>query len=374
MRPRVPCAAFWGLLEIYEMLLTLLERSRYLVRTFQTWGLLSVNWGLIGASTIASQHMIGAIRAQEGNAVTTVLSSDLSRGNAYAERHGIDRAVDDLDVLLGDPAIDAVYISTTNEKHFPQAMAAIAAGKHVLCEKPLAMTVKDAVDMVSAADAANVVFATNHHLRNAGAHLKIRELIEAGRVGDVQAVRVAHAVFLPPNLQGWRIDNPSAGGGVIPDIVVHDADTVRFHLREDPESVVAIERSESLGQGVEDSVMSVWQMPSGILVETHEGFTIRHAGTSFEVHGTDGSIFAHGVMTQQPVGRIFLRRDGTDEPVAFSDHNLYHRAMARFMAAVAGQGEPAATGVDGVKSLAVAIAVKDAAVSGHRVTVDYGGV
>ena len=331
-----------------------------------------MNWGLIGASTIASQHMIGAIRAQAGNEVTAVLSSDDARGKDYADRHGIAQAFTDLDAMLSAPAIDAVYISTTNEKHHPQAMAAIAAGKHVMCEKPLAMSVSDAREMVSAAGAAGLVFATNHHLRNAGAHLKIRELTDQGRVGRIQAVRVGHAVYLPPHLQGWRIDNPAAGGGVIPDIVVHDADTVRFQLQEDPESVVAIERSESLGQGVEDSVMSVWEMPSGVLVETHEGFTIRHAGTSFEVHGTEGSIFATGVMTQQPVGRIILRRDGEDEEIPFSDHNLYVRSMGLFMDAVAGNGAPSATGTDGVKSLAVAMAVKEAATTGRRVAVDYG--
>lgn len=333
-----------------------------------------MNWGLIGASTIAAEHMIGAIRASTGNTVSAVLSSDAARGAAYAERHGIGRAETDLDTLLADESLGAVYISTTNEKHFAQAMAAIAAGKHVLCEKPLAMTLAEACGMVRAAADAGVVFATNHHLRNAGSHLKIRELIAAGRVGEVQAIRVAHAVHLPPHLQGWRIDNPAAGGGVIPDIVVHDADTVRFHLQEDPVDVVAIERSESLGQGVEDSVMSVWRMPSGVLVQTHEGFTIRHAGTSLEVHGTHGSIIAKGVMTQQPVGEITLRTEAGDEPVSFADHNLYARSMGLFMDAVAGRGTPSATGEDGVKSLAVALAVKEAAITGRRIAVDYGEI
>lgn len=316
--------------------------------------------------------MIGAIRAQSGNRVTAVLSSSADRGRSYADEHDIQASYTDLDAMLSDPAIEAVYISTTNEKHYTQALAAIAAGKHVMCEKPLAMTVNEARRMVAAAEKAGLVFATNHHLRNAGTHLKIRELIEAGTLGDVQAIRVGHAVYLPPNLQGWRIDNPAAGGGVIPDIVVHDADTVRFHLGEDPVSVVAIERSESLGQGVEDSVMSVWQMPSGVLVETHEGFTVRHAGTSFEVHGTEGSIFASGVMTQRPVGTLTLRRNGEDEAISYSDHNLYVRSMGRFTDAVAGKGSPSATGEDGIKSLAVALAVKEAATTGRRVEVDYG--
>ena len=210
-------------------------------------------------------------------------------------------------------------------------------------------------------------------MRNAGSHLAIRELIATGKIGAVHSVRVHHAVFLPENLQGWRINNPGAGGGVIPDIVVHDADTVRFHLDEDPADVVALEASSGLGEGVEDNVMSVWQMPSGALVETHEGFTTRFAGTGIEFHGDKGSIIARNVMTQRPVGDVILRTEDDERQIAFSDHNLYHRSVAKFIAAVRGEGTPAASGEDGVKSLAVAEAVKRAATEDRRVSVDYGG-
>jgi 1,5-anhydro-D-fructose reductase (1,5-anhydro-D-mannitol-forming) len=331
-----------------------------------------MRWGLIGASNIAASHMIGAMR-KRGDEVVSVLSSSADRARSYAQDHGVAEGHSDLDVLLGGD-IDAVYISTTNEKHFPQAMAAIAAGKHVLCEKPLAMTVSEAVTMVRAARAAGVVFATNHHLRNAGSHMAIRDLIADGRIGEVLSVRVMHAVYLPPHLQGWRIDNPAAGGGVIPDIVVHDADTVRFHLNEDPEEVVAIQTSAGMGAGVEDSVMSVWQMPSGAMVMAHESFTHRHAGTGIEVHGTTGSIRAVNVMTQRPSGDVTLVTDAGAKDVSYSDHNLYERSVRLFADAVAGNGAPAADGVDGVKSLAVASAVAKAATSGERVAVDYGGI
>lgn len=331
-----------------------------------------MRWGFIGASNIAASHMIGAMRATGGE-VVSVLSSSLDRARSYAKENGIGQGVDDLDTLLAGE-IDAVYISTTNEKHFPQAMAAIAAGKHVLCEKPLAMTVGDAVTMVRAAAEAGLVFATNHHLRNAGSHLAIRDLIAEGRIGEVLSARVMHAVYLPTHLQGWRIDNAAAGGGVIPDIVVHDADTVRFHLGEDPAEVVAIQTSAGMGAGVEDSVMSVWQMPSGAMVMTHESFTHRFAGTGIEFHGTQGSIRATGVMTQRPAGQVTLVTEGGEEDIGFSDHNLYVRSVGLFAEAVAGKGRPAADGIDGVKSLAVASAVARAATSGARVAVDYGGV
>lgn len=335
---------------------------------------MQMNWGLIGVSTIASRHMIGAIRAQDGHDVTSVLSSSRERGAEYADKHRIVRSTTSLDELLRDSSIDAAYISTTNEKHFPQAMAAIKAGKHIVCEKPLAMNVADAVTMVRAAEAAGVVFATNHHLRNAGSHLKIKQLIGDGKIGDVLSLRVFHAVYLPDFLQGWRINNAAAGGGVIPDIVVHDADTVRFYLDEDPAEVVAIDHSGSMGQGVEDSVMSVWTMPSGIMVQTHESFTHAYAGSGVEVHGTKGSIFGRDVNTQQPVGEIELRTDAGAQEISFSDHDLYARSMRLFVDALNDKGQPSATGVDGVKSLAIAEAVKKSAQSGARTAVDYGGL
>ena len=107
-----------------------------------------LRWGLIGASTIASEHMIGAIRANGGE-VVAVLSSDASRGQKYAETHGIPRSTTNLAALVEAPDIDAVYISTTNELHRDQVFAAAAAGKHVMCEKPLALTLADARAMVA---------------------------------------------------------------------------------------------------------------------------------------------------------------------------------------------------------------------------------
>lgn len=330
-----------------------------------------MRWGLIGASNIAATQMIDAIRANGGE-IASVLSGDAQRGQGFAARHGIGASTTDLDRLLD--GVDAVYISTTNEKHFPQAMAAIAAGRHVLCEKPLAMSVAEAVTMVSAARQAGIVFGTNHHLRNAGSHLAIRDAIRAGRIGRVQSVRVFHAVQLPSHLQGWRIDNPAAGGGVIPDITVHDADTVRFHLDEDPAEVVAMTADAGLGEGVEDNVMSIWSMPSGAQVMAHESFTHRFAGTGIEIHGTGGSIFARDVMTGRPAGEVTLVTDAGAEAIPFEGHDLYGRSVRLFTAAAQGRGRPAADGEDGVRSLAVALAVAEAARTGRRTPVDYGGI
>jgi 1,5-anhydro-D-fructose reductase (1,5-anhydro-D-mannitol-forming) len=324
-----------------------------------------MRWGLIGASTIAAEQMIVALRGS-GQDLVAVVSTSAARADEFAGTHAIPVGTADLGAMLADATIEAVYISSTNEKHHGQALAAIAAGKHVLCEKPLALTVAEAAEMVKAARRAGRVFATNHHLRCSGSHRTIRNLIRGGRVGRVLSLRLFHAVHLPPHLRGWRIDSAGSGGGVIPDITVHDADVARFLLGETPVSVVAEMTASGLGQGVEDSAMSVWTMPSGAMVQSHESFTHPFAGSGLEVHGTEGSIFAKGVMTQLPLGEIELVTSAGRSAVAYPGHSLYLQAVQDFLSAVAGQGDPAATGEDGVASLAVALAVREAARTGQR--------
>jgi 1,5-anhydro-D-fructose reductase (1,5-anhydro-D-mannitol-forming) len=329
-----------------------------------------LRWGLIGASTIAAQHMIGAMR-DNGGEVVAVMSANLDRAKGYAAEHAIARATDDLAALVGDPAIDAVYISTTNELHRDQLFAAAQAGKHVLCEKPLALSLADAKAMVAACRERGVVMGTNHHLRNAGTHRAMREAIKQGRIGKPLFARVFHAVYLPPNLQGWRIDKPQAGGGVTLDITVHDADTLRFVLDDEPVAVSAMNANGGLGRaGLEDGVMGVARFSNGLLAQFHDAFTTRYATTGFEVHGESGSLIGRDCMTQAPKGEVLLRDAKGEAPLPIAHENLYARSVRLFQEAVAGRGVPAASGEDGVRSLAFALATREAARSGREAKVE----
>jgi 1,5-anhydro-D-fructose reductase (1,5-anhydro-D-mannitol-forming) len=331
-----------------------------------------IGWGLIGASTIARQFMIRAITSQPDSRVVAIASRDPARGRAFAAEHGIPSVYDSVEALLADPAVSAVYISTTNELHAPQTLAAARAGKHVLCEKPLALTLDDARAMVAACRAAGVVLGTNHHLRNAVTHRAIRQLIKDGAVGRPLAARVFHAVYLPEALQTWRLHDPAAGGGVVLDITVHDADTLRFDLDDEPVEATAMTASQGMAsQGLPDAVMGVLRFRSGLLAQFHDAFTIRHTLTGIEVHGTEGSILARDVMTQQPRGQIVLRRGDQEEIIDPGPHeDLYTRAVRLFNAAIRGEGQPAANGEDGVRSLAVALAVAESAATGRTVPID----
>jgi 1,5-anhydro-D-fructose reductase (1,5-anhydro-D-mannitol-forming) len=326
----------------------------------------AVAWAFVGASSFARSTMVDAVR-EAGGEVLRVVSSSPERARVFAEDAGIPGWGDDLDEALADSGVDAVYVSTTNDRHAAVTLAAAGAGKHVLCEKPLAMTLEDARSMKAACDAAGVVLATNHHLRNATTHRTIRRLIADGAVGEILAVRSFHAIALPEHLRTWRVSSP-AGGGVVLDITVHDTDVLRFLLGRDVVEVVAMTPAPSAG--VEHAVMGVLRFEGDVLASFHDAFDIAHAGTGLEIHGTLGSIIGREVMASSRAAEVLVRR-GTESIAVDTGppESMYVRALRAFHDAVRGEGAPAVTADDGIKSLAVALAVLESARTGRAVRV-----
>lgn len=328
-----------------------------------------MKWALIGASDIASTRVVPAIRSL-GQEVYGVMSSDQSRGLNYASANDIEHTTTDLDELLKWP-IDAVYISTTNELHARQSIAAARAQKHILCEKPLATDLADARDMLAEATANNVVLATNHHIRVSGVHQAIREIVKKGDLGEVIVVRINHAVALPERLQGWRLSGADQGAGVVLDIVVHDVDTLRADLGSEIVEVMAFATNSGLAQnGIADSSSCLFRFDNGSVATTIESFVVPFNQTSMEIHGTKGSLVATGAMGQDPTGEIFLTTSLGRREILVSDReNMYVKTIRQFELACRGMAEPFATGEDGLASLRVAAAVLTSSVKKRAVAI-----
>jgi 1,5-anhydro-D-fructose reductase (1,5-anhydro-D-mannitol-forming) len=321
----------------------------------------SLRWVLIGASDIAATRVLPAMHAL-GHQPVAVLSSDPQRGATFAVAHGIARVAATLEEALAIDA-DAVYVSTTNEKHHEPAVAAARVGRHVLCEKPLATTLSDAAAILDATDSSGIVLATHHHLRASPVIRAIKAIVGAGDIGAVH-----HAVELPDRLRGWRLNRPSAGAGVVLDITVHDVDVLRFITGLEVLEVTATGVNHGLASsGVHDEVMSVLTLEQDVLAFTHDAFTVPFAGTALEVHGSEGSIFASDAMTQEPDGDVVVKRRGGAASVDVGPRaDLYVTGLAAFADAVAGSGQPLATGRDGFASLAAALAVTESIQTGQR--------
>jgi 1,5-anhydro-D-fructose reductase (1,5-anhydro-D-mannitol-forming) len=329
----------------------------------------AMRWGFIGASNIA-ERVIASLRKIDGQQLVGVCSRSATRAREFAAQQGLESSSTDLADFLRDGRFDAVYISSTNEQHCGQTLAALAAGCHVMCEKPLAMDLDDAARMLAAARAQGRMLATNHHLRAQASHRLIRDMIAAGEIGTVHGVQVSHAVYLPPHLQGWRLDQPDAGGGVVLDILVHDADLLRFLLGREAQRIHTVTRQSGLGQGtVEDSAMSVIEFEGGALAQTHESFVAQHTMTRLHVLGTSGNLYALGSLSQAGTSQLWLRDARGEREIPVPPVDLYEAGFRAFADACAGQGAPLASGLDGARSMAVALAGLASAVSGRGETI-----
>ncbi len=199
----------------------------------------------------------------------------------------------------------------------------------------------------------------------------MREIISAGGIGRPLIARIVHAGYLPEHLHGWRLHDAAAGAGAILDLTVHDADLLRFILDDEPEAVTAFAQNGGLAAaGIEDAALSLIRFRSGLLAQLFDGFTTRYAETGVEVHGSEGSLIARDCLLQTPRGTLVLRSSAGEEMIPLNHHNYYVPGVRAFHDAIAGRGRPAATGEDGLISLAVALAAQESADSGRSARVE----
>jgi len=328
-----------------------------------------LRWALVGASDIAATKVLPAIRAV-GDRAVVVRSGNAEHAARWAAEHGVPEAVTDLAAALERDDVDAVYVSSVNALHREQVEAAAVAGKHVLAEKPLALSLDDARAMVASCESAGVVMATNHHLPASPTHRALKKAVREGAVGTVRAVRVHHAVQLPERLAGWRVHDPE-GGGVVLDVTVHDAAAVAAILGTAGRTVLAVGLNQDNDPGGPfDAVMTSIEWEGGVLVQTHDAYNNPHLPTSLHVLGTEGALVAEDCNTGDPVGSVALWRDHKAEPVDVGPReDLYEVTVRAFRAAVAGEGDVVVSGTDGVRSLAVSLAALESLRTAARAAV-----
>lgn len=326
----------------------------------------TLGWALIGASTIAREYMVGAIR-DAGDAPLWVVSQNSDHAARFSADCRIPRHTTDMAQALADPGVDAVYVSSANSRHHDQVVAAAAAGKHVLCDKPLATTRSDATAMIAACRGAGVVLAVNHHLRASAIHRHMRQMISDGAIGQVRSMSILHAGLLREVLQTWRITDRNEGA-IYLDLSVHDIDLARFLLGREPVSAMGMGGAIALGgAGIHDHAMYVLQMSGGTFLQVHESFVTPAVESQVLVLGSTGMLVAQGTLAQRAGGTLSHRRLGDTATIEVAQVDLYLEMIRSFRAAIDGTGSPLASGEDGLLSLAGAETVREAVQSGRAV-------
>jgi len=268
-----------------------------------------LRWGLLGTARI-NRRLVPALRASAGNRLVAVASRDRARAAEYATQWGIERAHGSYEALVADPEVDVVYVPLPNHLHAEWTIRAARAGKHVLCEKPLALTVGEVEAMAAAARESGVLVAEGFVYRHHPQTLKVKELVDGGAVGEVQLVRGSFSFTLDrPNDIRFR---PDWGGGCLWDVGCYPLSFARLVLGAEPVEVVG---TQVLGpSGVDETFAGQLLFPGGVLAQVDAGFR-SEPRTAAEIAGTEGTILVR--QPWRPEGQpILLTRGGETEEIA----------------------------------------------------------
>jgi predicted dehydrogenase len=205
-----------------------------------------VRWGVLGVAGIATKKVIPAMQRGEWTAVTAIASRDLAKAQQAAAALGIEQAFGSYEALLDDPDVDAIYNPLPNHLHVPWSIRAAERGKHVLCEKPVAMSAAQARELLAARDRTGVRIHEAFMVRTHPQWLRARALVQEGRIGEPRAMLGA---FSYSNEDPANIRNrPDIGGGGLMDIGGYLINTSRFIFNREPERAIGVmERDPRFG-------------------------------------------------------------------------------------------------------------------------------
>jgi len=308
-----------------------------------------VRVGVLGAARIA-EAFVAAVRGSTALEVTAIASRDADRAARFAQTHGIARALGSYEALLADPAIDAIYNPLPNALHGPWSIRAADAGKHVLCEKPLAATAALAEAMFAAAARNRVVLVEAFPYRAQPHAARLRELVAGGAIGRPTLV---HASFGFPltRLDDVRLE-PALGGGALYDLGTYCVSLVNLIAPGRPARVQAF--ADWHPSGVDRAVVASLAFASGLLAQISCSFDTtvhRHA----RITGTEGTLdtgFPNNPPLDHPVV-LELRRGATREAIEVAPLSGL-RAEAESFAAAIRHGAAGWTGATPAESIDIA--------------------
>jgi 1,5-anhydro-D-fructose reductase (1,5-anhydro-D-mannitol-forming) len=307
--------------------------------------LLSVGWGLIGVSRVADVAMLDAIRHQPTlpeaedvipSWVMGVYSRSDHRARDFSQRRQIPYAFDALEKMWDRPEIQCVYISAQPRYQAELALTAIDAGKHVLCETPLALTPQEARNVLARARQKDVLLAVDYALRCHPALTRCAELIRDYTIGDVLGVRLSNCDPLPFAHQTWRMRTD--GGGILLDRTLHDVDLLRWLLADDVEQVAALNGGAFLTEGpnrvVEEEILGVARMKRGVAAQIHDSWAALHQHSVLEIYGTGGTLIAYRWWGEWRNSELILVRNDEVTELPIAKTSPYEGIVAAFNAAV----------------------------------------
>lgn len=266
----------------------------------------TLKWGVIGAGGIADRRTIPGIISANNAELIAVMDVNMKLAEYVREKYQAKRAYDKFEDLLADPEIEAVYIATPVIYHKEQVVKAAIAGKHILVEKPIGLTVSEGEEIIAECKKNNVKAASGLMMRYHAYHQKMRELVYNGEIGQIVSCRAQLTCWYPDMEGAWRQDKNMSGGGALIDLGIHCIDLIQYVTNSKAVKVIGMVDTKTFVYNVDDSGSILFETDNGANCYVDVNFNIpdEAARCRFEVYGTKGSMLAEGTISQVEGGKL----------------------------------------------------------------------
>jgi predicted dehydrogenase len=314
-----------------------------------------VGYAVIGLGRIAGHFMPGT-RNTTNSQITALVSGHRDKAERIAAEYSIPAgsiySYENFDTIAHNPAVDAVYVALPNSMHAEYTIRAAKAGKHVLCEKPMATSVADCEEMIAACKAANVKLMIAYRCHYEPTNLRAIKLIRDGALGQVQAIESAFGFNISPG--EWRLSKKLAGGGPLYDVGIYSLNACRYLTGEEPDHISASESvidHDGRFNEVEENVAWTMHFPSGILASCTTTYGANMDGY-FRVYGSKGWLQVDKAFVYEG---LHLRADysGTqlDEPNPARDPSHFQAEAEHFSRCIQNGQQPQSPGEEGLRDM-----------------------
>lgn len=322
--------------------------------------------GILGAARVATYAMIAPAQEVDGVSVQAVAARDPERARAYADQHGIARAYADYRTLIEADDVDAVYVALPPNLHAGWSIAALAAGKPVLCEKPFALTTADARAMVAAEAAHGGLLMEAQHSHYHPLAARMRAMVAGGMLGDISAVTASFTIDFPPTPGELRYDR-RVGGGALWDLGVYPLYWARSALGVEPTVAAAAQRwlDDDRAEGADIATKARLTTPHGTDIAVDCAFDQPFAAT-IRFTGSRGWLDIRNPLAPQRGHDVRWMIDGREGSEEFPGPSTYVHQLAAFRDAVLNSAPVATRGEDSLATMQLMAAIDSLARTGVR--------
>ncbi len=289
----------------------------------------NVRWAMIGTGDVAHRKSGPAFYLSDRSQLIAVTNRSIDKAHLFASHHGNPQVFASVDEMLACDQIDAVYIGTPPQSHCDLTLKCAAAGKHVLCEKPMAMSVDDCQTMIAACRDHNVSLSIAYYRRYFPVVEKIKHLVDNQAIGRILRVGVStYSQFQSDEKNPWRLQREIGGGGFLMDVGTHRFDLMAY-LFGAPKRVHAVIATQTLSGSVEDAASIVMEFDHGIQGTAAFEWNSPIARDTLEIVGTKGILWTDSLSDE---GRLYLEtKDGKQTFSLPASAPVHQRLVERFV-------------------------------------------